>query len=371
MAVVDETKTGGRQPHYCPECGHPVTVEHYCPDCGHELDIATNTFEVAGDQTQVLPPRPPAGRPLDGEPGGERPRRRALLIALPMVLVIAAAAAVAIILLSNSNSTQSSSLSYRQKLTSALAPVMVANRSLSGGLQSLDGSRKTISAARSATARAQSAVVSAQGAIAVLTVPSSNTTLSQQVQQALTDESGYLQAVSSTLANPGSQSASQLQTLVTATQSALVPLAPVAAGAASSLNGTGNLLSWAGGATAKAQRRTQAAQRKRTQPQSPSGTTTSPPQTPSAPSGLTACDQNISVNSNTSCPFADNVFAQYAQDVQQAGAPGSDVVYAYSPATGQSYPETCNYNPANQIVLCSHGSDLIQFPYWAAEVYRQ
>jgi hypothetical protein len=69
--------------------------------------------------------------------------------------------------------------------------------------------------------------------------------------------------------------------------------------------------------------------------------------------------------------FADNVFAQYAQDVQQAGAPGSDVVYAYSPATGQSYPETCNYNPANQIVLCSHGSDLIQFPYWAAEVYRR
>jgi hypothetical protein len=38
---------------------------------------------------------------------------------------------------------------------------------------------------------------------------------------------------------------------------------------------------------------------------------------------------------------------------------------------GQSYPETCNYNPANQIVLCSHGSDLIQFPYWAAEVYRR
>ena len=371
MAVVDETKTGGRQPRYCPECGHPVTVEHYCPECGHVLDIATNTFEVAGDQTRVLPPRPPASRPPDGGSGGERPRRRALLIALPMVLVIAAAAAAAIILLSSANSTQSSSQSYRQKLTSALAPVMAANRSLSAGLQSLDGSRKTISAAQSATAQTQLAVVSAQGAIAVLTVPSSNTTLSQQVQQALTEESGYLQAASSTLANPGSQSASQLQTLVTATQSALVPLAPVAAGAASSLNGTGNLLSWAAGATAKAQRRAKAAQRAHTQQQTSSGTNTSPAQTPSSPSGLSACDQNISVNSNTSCQFADNVFAQYAQDVQQAGAPGSDVVYASSPVTGQSYTETCNYNPANQIVLCSHGSDLIQFPYWAAGVYRR
>lgn len=46
------------------------------------------------------------------------------------------------------------------------------------------------------------------------------------------------------------------------------------------------------------------------------------------------------------------------------------MVYAYSPATGQSYFDTCNYNPANQIVLCSHGSDLIQFPYWAAEIYQ-
>ena len=95
-----------------------------------------------------------------------------------------------------------------------------------------------------------------------------------------------------------------------------------------------------------------------------------PAQPSGSASGLAACDQNISVNSATSCPFAANVFYQYAQDVQSGGGPGTYTVYVYSPATGQNYNDTCSYNPANQIVSCSHGSDLIQFPYYAAEVYH-
>lgn len=92
--------------------------------------------------------------------------------------------------------------------------------------------------------------------------------------------------------------------------------------------------------------------------------------TPSgAPTGLTACDQNISVNDNTSCPFADTVFNQYAVDVQQGGA-GSYEVYAYSPATGQTYNDNCQLNSDAQIVDCSHGGDLVQFPEWAAAVYQ-
>ena len=386
MAVVDETKAGGRveetkawgrQPGYCPGCGHPVTGVRYCPECGHAQDIGASTSGRAGDQapldqTQVLPPRPPTARPPEGTAGGERGRSRALLIAIPLVLVIAVAA-VAIIVVSNSNSNQSTPSSYRQKLTIALAPVITANRSLSVSLQSIDGSRKTTSAAQNATVQAQSAVAGAQGAIAVLTVPSSDTTLSQQVQQALTEESGYLQAVSSTLANPASQSASQVRTLVTATQSGLVLIVPVAAGATGSLTGTDNLISWASNASAAAQ---QASQRKAAQqaaPRTQTVTQQAPPTTTapsSSPSGLTACDQNISVNSSTTCAFADNVFTGYAQGVQQAGGPGSYNVYAYSPTTGQYYTDTCNYNPTDQIVLCSHGSDLIQFPYWAASVYR-
>ncbi len=87
------------------------------------------------------------------------------------------------------------------------------------------------------------------------------------------------------------------------------------------------------------------------------------------PTGLTACDQNISVNSNTSCPFADNVFNEYSIDAQQEGA-GSYEVDAYSPATGQTYNDSCQLDSETQIVDCSHGSDLVQFPEWAAAVYQ-
>ncbi len=90
---------------------------------------------------------------------------------------------------------------------------------------------------------------------------------------------------------------------------------------------------------------------------------------PSAtPPGLVACDQNISVNASTSCPFADNVFNQYAIDVQHGGS-GSYQVYAYSPATGDTYTDNCQLNSATQFIDCSHGGDLVQFPEWAAAVY--
>lgn len=103
---------------------------------------------------------------------------------------------------------------------------------------------------------------------------------------------------------------------------------------------------------------------------SPSPTTVAQ-QSPSSgsPSGLTACDQNISVNSQTSCAVADAVFSRYAQGVHSSGARGATVVTAASASSGQSVQATCNYNSASQVVLCSHGSDMIQFPYWAAQVY--
>ena len=84
---------------------------------------------------------------------------------------------------------------------------------------------------------------------------------------------------------------------------------------------------------------------------------------------LAACDQNISVNGNTSCPFADNVFNQYAIEVQQNGT-GSYNVAAYSSAANQDYTDDCVLNSDTQIVDCRHGSDLVQFPEWAAEVYQ-
>jgi hypothetical protein len=296
-----------------------------------------------------------------------------LLIAAAGALVLAVGAVLAIVLINNSGGSSSSSqpIGYRAKLRDALAPVVSANRALSGSLQALDGSKKTISGAASATSQAQQAVVAARGAINVLTVASSDSTISQQAQQALTEENGYLQALTSTLSDPAGQSSSQLRPLITAAQSAMVPLAQVAPGATSSLSGIDNVQSWVAGATAVKQAAQHKAQQQQQQPQQQAQQP--PPQAAapsSSPQGLTACDQNISVNSNTSCPFADNVFNEYAIAVQSAGGPGSYPVFAYSPDTGQGFTDNCDYNPANQVVLCSHGSDLIQFPYWAAQIYQ-
>jgi hypothetical protein len=75
------------------------------------------------------------------------------------------------------------------------------------------------------------------------------------------------------------------------------------------------------------------------------------------------------MNGATSCGFADAVFAQHAADVQQGGA-SSYEVFATSPTTRGSYTDDCQFNATTQILDCSHGSDLIQFPEWAAAVYN-
>ncbi len=99
-----------------------------------------------------------------------------------------------------------------------------------------------------------------------------------------------------------------------------------------------------------------------------STTTSQPPPTPSTP--LKPCYQNIDANAYTSCPFAYNIFYQYAMRVQRIGAPGSFGVTAYSPTTKLDYNDSCKYTASNQLVVCSHGSDLIEFPYRAAAVYQ-
>jgi hypothetical protein len=372
MAVSSEGTAGTTSPQYCPECGHPCTGELYCTECGHAVAGAPASTDITEELPRAgWPRRAPSTQAPIRPPATGRSRSRIILIAAAGALALAAIAVIAIVLLNSSSpSAPSQTTSYSVKLSSALAPVVSANQSLSGALQAIDGSKKTIGAAQSATSQAQSAVAAARGAVGVLTVPNSETSLSQQAQQALTEENGYLQALASTLSDPAGQSSSQLRPLITATQSAMVPLAQVAPGATSSLSGIDNVLSWVAGATAASQAATQKAQQQSSSAAKPSQQQTTASAPSGSPSGLTSCDQNISVNSATSCAFADNVFYAYAQDVQENGGPSSYVVYAYSPATGQDYDDTCSYNPSNQLVLCSHGSDLIQFPYWAAEVYQ-
>jgi hypothetical protein len=100
-----------------------------------------------------------------------------------------------------------------------------------------------------------------------------------------------------------------------------------------------------------------------TTPQSPTGTTQS-----GSGGSLTACDQNISVNSVTSCPFADNVFKAYVQSYKANGAQASTVVSAYSPVTKKPYTMTCTSD--GNTVNCAGGiNSFVTFPISAVQAY--
>jgi hypothetical protein len=87
------------------------------------------------------------------------------------------------------------------------------------------------------------------------------------------------------------------------------------------------------------------------------------------PSGLTACDQNVSVNSVTSCPFASNVFKGYARDYRIAGKQADVQVEAFSPVTGRSYSMDC-FLAERQVVACTGGKKaFVTFPFSAVVNY--
>ncbi len=213
----------------------------------------------------------------------------------------------------NGHDSSDTTASYRSKLTGALSPVVAANTSVSNSVQSLQGTNTT--AAKNAANQAQSAISSARGAVGALSVPSDSTQLSQQVQQALTQEDGYMQAVTATLSSQNAENIAQLRSAATQTQSALVPLAGVAAGASGSLNGSAALASWANGrinATTAAQKKAQKAAAHKTSHTATTTTTTIAPTTtttagPASTSGGSDCGGGLHAGPNTSCPFAANV----------------------------------------------------------------
>jgi hypothetical protein len=324
--------------------------------------------------------------------------------ALALVLI----AVTAIILLTSSSSPAPHRQSYSLQVTRVFSPVIAANKSLTISLQGLTGSQASIHAAQAASAHAQSAVGQATGALSVLTAPPSQQALSQQSQQALTEEAGYLQAVSAALSDPTGQSAASLRALAASTQSALVPVSEVAPGASDSLGGTDSLLNWVAGAAAQAKRQAQAAQQKQIQKAAQQTTTVTQvappaptPQTPPAfvtPSGNPVpgswtdgsassasvigtpyswqggqnCDQNIFAGDNTSCGFANNIFMVVAAASHYANViPGS--ITATNPDDGSSYSLTCTMytgTDSQTDLQCITGSGMgTAFPVWAANVY--
>lgn len=344
MALIDEHNTAAGQVHYCPSCGESAGNGRYCASCGTAIPLRTGGAD-AGATAEY--PRAPAPTPAPARSGSSR----VVLIAAGALGLVAVAVAAIILLTSSSGSSNSSSTSgstdsiYRAKLTSALVPLAAANHALSSALQSVDGSKATLRAAQNAASQASSSVAAARGAVVVLNVPGSDATLSQQVQQALAAENGYVQDVTSTLSNPTGQGAAQLATLATGAQSALVPLASLAPGIDSSVSGTDNLANWAQGAAGTA-----AAAHARQQANSSGSSGRSGGGTSVATSGSTDCGNGIYAGPNTSCAFAQNV-----RDAWLAAPGTTNTLQVSSPVTHQTY--TMNCAPAGSGITCSGGNN--------------
>jgi serine/threonine-protein kinase len=101
----------------------------------------------------------------------------------------------------------------------------------------------------------------------------------------------------------------------------------------------------------------------------PAPTPAPEPDASSSSSGsLTSCDQNISVNEATSCPFAENVFVAYWEEYESNGEQPYTYVNAFSPATNQSYGMECSLE--SDVVSCSGGNGaFVTFPMEAVRVY--
>jgi hypothetical protein len=297
--------------------------------------MSTTTADLQPQPSGLLDGSPPAG------PTGPPNRRHQTAIIAAAAALLLAGIAVGAVVLTTSNThrqpaQQAAATAYQEKATAALAPVIAANQFLSTALQAIDGSSGTLHNANSAVALTQTAVTGARGAIATLTVPPSQTTLSQQIQQALIQENGYLQAVQATLSDPVGQSASQVRTLATNTQSAFVAIAPVAPGGTASISGIDNFMGWVSGANAQANGKSQKPP-VIIQNNNPTTTVTSPP--PPVPSNPTAGMVNqgagIWSTSGISNALANNVFYRYWLLETNGGDASS--FQAWSAATGQWY----------------------------------
>jgi hypothetical protein len=82
--------------------------------------------------------------------------------------------------------------------------------------------------------------------------------------------------------------------------------------------------------------------------------------------GLTPCDQNISVDPVTSCPFAENVFRAYVHSYRFNGKQSDVQVEAFSPVTHRPYSMDC-FLTGRQTVDCTGGRKaFVTFPFRAA-----
>ncbi|MGE5336134.1 MAG: serine/threonine-protein kinase [Nitrososphaerota archaeon] len=88
-----------------------------------------------------------------------------------------------------------------------------------------------------------------------------------------------------------------------------------------------------------------------------------------ASEGLQSCDPNVSANSVTSCPFAENVFVAYWEDYEAYGEQHETYIEAFSPAREHSYGMSCVLESG--VVNCYGGNEaFVTFPMWAVRAYE-
>jgi serine/threonine protein kinase len=85
-------------------------------------------------------------------------------------------------------------------------------------------------------------------------------------------------------------------------------------------------------------------------------------------STLKQCDENLSANEVTSCPFAENVFVSYREEYEAHGEQPEAYVSAYSQTTRRTYEMSCSSDGV--AVECSGGDDaFVTFPMQAVRAY--
>lgn len=338
--------------------------------------VHPNGSNTAPPRLDGQPPQPPEEAPKSPPHEPPKSHRPMALFGAIGALSLAVLALAAILILSGSHSSSQNTATpaalYQQKLSTALGPLVTANQSLSSALQGIDGSQHTITAAQNATTQAQSALAAARGAVAILTVPASEVTLSQQTQQALTQDNGYLQGVSSTLANPASQSSYDVRSLATNTQTAFVSLNSVVPGASASISGIDNFIKWVDGANVIGKvSPKQTIINNTTTVQNP--VQSNPPPVVTPVSGMRYCDQNIQADTSTTCGLADNVFTAYWSMGSSAAGWGNATISAWSDSSQQSFDFSCLTDQTTvtctQFGANANPPSTVTFPMSAVEDY--
>ena len=153
MAITDEptaAQGAAADTHFCPQCGHQTANGRFCPGCGADLMDDTQPMGTASGPPPPPPhmyqsygqahaePAPPPPRP-HATGTKERPNSKVAVIVAAGAFGLAAVVAAVIIILSASSSNTNSASTYTSKLSSALAPVLAANTTLSQSLQTLSG----------------------------------------------------------------------------------------------------------------------------------------------------------------------------------------------------------------------------------------